>query len=142
MNNITTLNPELIRAYQSAEYHVRSAKPFVLELGKRSEGVVDLARRLQVDCVTFITAHNPYSEVLSDRENAKRNRQLKKELDKLDLTIVKGYGQDHAMKWKKEDSFVVFGLGLDTAKELGIKYKQNAIVWCDTDAIPKLVILV
>lgn len=141
MNNIPTLNPELIRAYQSAEYHVRSAKPFVLELGKRSEGIVDLARRLQVDCVTFITAHNPYSEVLSDKENVKRNRQLKKELDKLDLTIVKGYGQDAKMTWKKEDSFVVFGLELDTAKEFGVKYQQNAIVWCGADAIPELVLL-
>ena len=141
MNSIPTLNPELIRAYQSAEYHVRSAKPFVLELGKRSEGIVDLNRRLQVDCVTFLTAHNPYSEVLSDKENAKRNRQLKKELDKLDLTIVKGYGQDAKMTWKKEDSFVVFGLELDAAKEFGVKYQQNAIVWCGADAIPLLVLL-
>lgn len=135
------MDSELIKAYQSAEYHVMSAKPFILELGKRSEGIVDLARRLKVDCVTFITAYNPYSEVLSDEDNAKRNKELKQDLDRLDLTIVKGYGQDPAMKWKKEDSFVVFGLGLVAAKELGIKYQQNAIVWCGTDFVPKLVLI-
>lgn len=135
------MDSELIKAYQSAEYHVMSAKPFILELGKRSEGIVDLTRRLKVDCVTFITAHNPFSEVHSDEDNAKRNEQLKQDLDKLDLMIVNGYGQDKTRVWKKEDSFVVFGLGLDAAKELGVKYQQNAIVWCGADAIPLLVLL-
>lgn len=138
---MTLLDPSLISAYESAKYHVRSAKPFILELGIRSDGIVDLSRRLSVNCVAFITAHNPYSEVLSDDENAKRNEQLKSELDKLGLTIFNGYGQDSAMKWKKEDSFVVFGLGLEAVKELGIKYQQNAIVWCGADAIPELILL-
>ncbi|CAN4276785.1 Protein of unknown function DUF3293 [Methylophilaceae bacterium] len=141
MKSVSALNPELIKAYQSAEYHVMSAKPFILELGKRSEGLVDLAKRFKVECFTFITAYNPYSEVLSDKENAKRNGQLKQELDRLGLTIVIGYGQDPEMTRKKEDGFVVFGLGLDAAKELGVKFQQNAIVWCGADAVPNLVLL-
>ena len=141
MDGVYTLNPELIKAYQSAEYHVCSAKPFILELGKRSEGIADLAKRFKVDCATFITAYNPYSEVFSVKENAKRNGQLKQELDELGLTIVIGFGQDPEMTRKKEDGFVVFGLGLDAAKELGVKYQQNAIVWCGADAVPNLVLL-
>ena len=141
MKGVSTLNPELIKAYQSAEYHVMSAKPFILELGKRSEGLADLAKQFKVVCVTFITAHNPCSKVLSDKENAKRNDQLKQGLDKLGLTIVIGFGQDPEMTRKKEDGFVVFGLGLDAAKELGVKYQQNAIVWCGADAVPQLVLL-
>ena len=141
MNGVSTLNPGLIKAYQSAEYHVFSAKPFILELGKRSEGIVNLAKQFKVACVTFITAYNPYSEVLSDKENAKRNCELKQELDKLGLKIVIGFGQDPEIAWKKEDGFVVFGLGLDAAKELGVKFQQNAIVWCGVDAIPRLVLL-
>lgn len=140
MKNDSQLDQSLIKAYETTEYHVRSAKPFILELGKKSEGIVDLARRLRVDCVAFITAYNPYSRVISDTENAKRNRQLKRELDKLDLTIVVGYGQDPTTSWK-EDSFVVFGLGLEETKRLGIKYQQNAVVWCGVDAIPELVLL-
>lgn len=141
MKNESQLDQSLIKAYEATEYHVRSAQPFILELGKKSEGIVDLARRLRVDCVALITAYNPYSRVISDTENAKRNRQLKRELDKLDLTIVVGYGQDPTTLWK-EDSFVVFGLGLEEAKKLGVKYQQNAIIWCGADAIPILVILV
>ena len=135
------LDPLLIKAYQAANYYVRSAQPFTLQIGKVSDGVIDLCRRYGLSSATFITAYNPFGEVLTDKENQQRNKQLKLEVNALDLPLIKGFGQDKLGEWGQEDSFLIFGLDLETAKAIGIKYEQNAIVWCGEDAIPRLMLL-
>ena len=137
----STLDPLLIKAYQAANYYVRSAQPFTLQIGKVSDGVIDLCRRYGLSSATFITAYNPFGEVLTDKENQQRNKQLKLEVNALDLPLIKGFGQDKLGEWGQEDSFLIFGLDLETAKAIGIKYEQNAIVWCGEDATPRLMLL-
>jgi len=41
----------------------------------------------------------------------------------------------------EEKSFFALGVDLETAKNLGICYQQNAIVWAGADAVPKLILL-
>ena len=55
------------------------------------------------------------------------------------IFIVSHQGYDG--EWESEDSFLVLGISLEGAQELGAAYGQNAIVWCGEDAIPKLVLL-
>ena len=40
-----------------------------------------------------------------------------------------------------EPSYLVFGLKLEAAKTLGRALRQNAIVWSDVDAVPRLILL-
>lgn len=40
-----------------------------------------------------------------------------------------------------EPSFLLFGLPLETARPLGKKLDQNAIVWFGGDAVPELILL-
>lgn len=89
----------------------------------------------------FITAFNPYSKVTETAENNKRNKLLRSDLDEISFATVKGYGQDPEVSWEKEDSFLAFGISKEQAVQLGIKYEQNAILWCDSDFIPELVFL-
>jgi hypothetical protein len=137
----STLDPLLIEAYQNANYYVRSAQPFIMQIGEKSDGLIDLCRRLRVSCAAFITAYNPFGEILTDEENKLRNNQLKLDIDTLELTVVKGFGQDKLGEWGQEESFLICGLDLDASKKVGMKYQQNAIVWFGADAIPRLILL-
>jgi hypothetical protein len=141
MTNKTTLDPSLIKAYEDANYYVRTAQPFTIQIGLKSDGVASWFRKLGVASAAFVTAYNPFGVVLSDKENKLRNKKLRSDMDTLGLTSVNGFGQDKLGDWGQEDSFLIFGLNLEDAKAAGIKHEQNAIVWCGNDAIPQLILL-
>ncbi len=138
---MSSLPPSLVEAYKTTNYTVLAAKIFVLNVGQKSDGLEDLYRRLHIQTSAFITAFNPYSKALTHEENITRNEALKNELDGIALAVVKGYGQGPEGLWEKEDSFLAFGITKEEAIKLGDKYEQNAILWCEADLIPQLILL-
>ncbi len=138
---MSSLPPLLIDAYNTANYTVLAAKIFVLNVGQKSDGLEDLYRSLGVNSSVFITAFNPFSKVLTNEENIIRNEALKNELDGIAFRVLKGFGQDPEGLWEKEDSFLAFDISKDEAILLGNKYEQNAILWCDADVKPQLILL-
>lgn len=138
---MSSLPLSLIEAYNTTNYSVLEAKMFVLNIGKKSDGLEDLYRRWDVNSSAFITAFNPFSKALTLEENIIRNEALKNELYGIAMAVVNGYGQDQDGHWEKEDSFLAFGITKDEALRLGKKYEQNAILWCDADFTPQLILL-
>ncbi len=138
---MSLLPPSLIKAYTTTNYTVLATKMFVLNVAQKSDGLEHLYRRLGVNSSTFITAFNPYSKVLTLEENIIKNEALKNELDEIASAVVHGYGQDPKGLWEKEDSFMAFGITKEQAIKLGSKYEQNAILWCDADFTPQLILL-
>jgi hypothetical protein len=55
--------------------------------------------------------------------------------------ILDGEGCDITDTWPGERSFLVLGLDLETSMLLGRDFGQNALVWADEDAIPRLILL-
>jgi hypothetical protein len=55
--------------------------------------------------------------------------------------VVEGAGEDPEGRWPAEPSYLVLGMALDAAQEVGRRYGQNAIVWAGADAVPELVLL-
>jgi hypothetical protein len=55
--------------------------------------------------------------------------------------IIDGESSDSIGTWPGEKSFLVLGLDLETAIRLGREFRQNALVWADEDAIPRLILL-
>jgi hypothetical protein len=74
-------------------------------------------------------------------ENRTRLHELKSDKSLQDFELVEGLGQHPTNAWEGEESFLVLGISLAKASEVGRKYNQNAIVWIDTDAIPQLILL-
>lgn len=138
----TTLNSELIEAYKATNFHVNAETPFILNISVESLALKKIYDLYQVKTAAFITAFNPFGELLAIEENAIRNIKLRDELKNLDFKYIAGVGQDPLGQWPGEESYLVLDLTLSMAKELGTKYGQNAIVWCDADAVPELVFLV
>ena len=141
MTEESKLAPDLISAYEVTNFHVKAEPAFTLKVGKASEELKALFNQNNVTSAAFITAWNPYSNSLSDEENQSRNDQLKNELIIRSLKLIDGFGQDPLGQWSGEDSFLVLGIDLEASKKLGNQFEQNAIVWMDEDAVPKLILL-
>ena len=141
MQSSTTLSPELISAYEATNFHVMTDPAFILKIGINSNELEMLFNKSGHKTATFITACNPFSNTLSDEDNQLRNIQLEVDLGDLNVEIIDGFGQDLFGEWAGEASFLALGIDYDLASKLGIKYEQNAIVWCNADAVPQLILL-
>jgi hypothetical protein len=137
----SAISPKLIKAYEATEFHVMSMPPFVLGVNRYSGKLDRLFKNWEATSAAFITAYNPYSESLATEENELRNQRLQSDIKNLGFRTIDGFGKYPNGEWEAEDSLLVLGISLDGAKELGAAYGQNAIVWCDEDAIPRLVLL-
>lgn len=137
----SVIDPATIKAYLETHYRVHGEQPFVLHIGQVSSDLLFLYERHKVDSAAFITGCNPFSHELSEAENRDRQSLLAEELTRRSLTFVNGMGQHPSNEWPGEESFLVLGLGVEPVKVLGERFGQNAIVWCDVDAVPQLIVL-
>lgn len=137
----TAISEDLINAYRETEYILNIEPPMTLRVGQKNEALIALHKKYRVESSAFITAYNPYSESTLDAKNVKVQSELHKELQTRSLTFLDGQGLHPSNMWPAEPSFLVMGLSLEASKILGIKFQQNAILLCDKDGIPQLVLL-
>ena len=79
--------------------------------------------------------------LVSEEKNSELQKQLEEEIKFRGLTYIPGEGKHPVGDWPGESSFLIFDLSLESAKTLGKKFNQNAVVWCDKDAVPQLILL-
>lgn len=127
-------------AYLETEYRV-VAPHMVLRIGQPCPELAQLHQERKVTCSAFITADNPLGGQQSEALNAARRQQLIAELDKRKLGWLAAIGQHPTGQWPAEHSVLVLGLGLDGARGLGDRWEQNAVVWMDTDTVPRLLMV-
>lgn len=139
--NMTIINNNVIKSYHETNYHVYSEPAFFLTTGKPSQELLKLHDKYHVDCSAFITAFNPYSCQANEQQNIEKNLELSRFLSEMGFKLVEGVGQHPSNQWPGEPSFLVLGIPLDTAKHIGMQFEQNAILWSDSDAIPRLELL-
>ncbi len=141
MDPHSAIDLDMIQAYEQTDYRVHGSAPLTLRIDTASPALATLHNSLGVDSSAFITACNPFSQLCDDASNAERQAALAADLTQLGLRFDDGIGQHPSNKWLGEPSFLVLGLTLEAAKELGVRHGQNAIVWCGPDAVPRLVLL-
>lgn len=137
----TLIPSELVAAYEDSVFSVEASPTFALYIGKNSEAADALLNSHKVQTAAIITACNPYSQLLSDDENLKRNNELERELRKLSSLIIHAIGQDKAGEWPGEPSYFVLGVEQVDIAAIAIKYQQNAIVWYEQGHAAKLILL-
>ena len=58
------------------------------------------------------------------------------------VAMVRGTtAADPTGAWPEEKSFLALGVGEDTARKLGNRFRQDAVVWVRSDAVPRLLLL-
>lgn len=135
------IDADTIQAYLGTEYRVLGRSPFTLRIGVLSEALVRTHAAHGSECSAFLTACNPFSQTLDDAANEARRSELERELVRRALPFIDGIGEHPSNGWPAEPSCLVLGIALDDAKALGVQFGQNAIVWSDADARPRLILL-
>ena len=130
-----------VQAYRETEYRAHGDEPLTLRVGETSSALAAAHKRHRVDCSAYITACNPFSQLLDDTANAERHAALGREISQRSLASIEGIGQHPSNPWPGEASYLIFGLTLKAAKALGTRFEKNAIVWVGGDVVPKLILL-
>ena len=135
------ISPSLLESYESADYHVDASPSFILKIGIHSAELESIYKTSHKYTAAFITAFNPYSQELSNQENKDRNHKLEELIQSLHFDYIHGEGKCGNDDWDGEESFLIIGISKEQASEIGKQFEQNAIVWCNKDAIPQLLLL-
>jgi predicted nucleic acid-binding protein len=131
------LTPALVEAYRAADYVVHEPR-IAIRVG---EANAELEALLAASAnAAFLTAANPGSERRSGEENGRLLAGLRQALDAMRLRYREGEGRDPKRDWPGEPSFLVLGIRLDEALDLARRFGQNAFVWCERGAPPRLVL--
>ncbi len=139
LTNSSLIATNLIDAYKTTGYVVQSNPAFTLNAGIHSESLARFYAIENIQTACFITAYNPYSVLLTPPHNVARQADLLSDIASLKLKSIYGYGQGKDTDWK-EPSVLILGISSDECTRLAIKHEQNALIWCDETATPKLVL--
>lgn len=140
MTFASNLPDDLVRAYRETDYVV-GRDGWILRIDEPSIELEAQHRRHGVTHSAFITAWNPFSQALSAAENAQRHAALLAELTRDGRAWFEGVGIHPSNAWPGEESVLILGLDLESAKAMGSRLQQNAIVWSGPDAVPRLILL-
>ena len=105
-----------------------------LQLGPPQPHLQFYYQQLGVNCACYLTACNPLGQLLSETDNAARMQQLRSELRAEGWTFHPGFGQDPEQQWPGEDSVLVWGMDISSARSWGQRWQQNAVLICDAEA--------
>ena len=107
---------ETVQAYRETDYKTQGDEPFTLRVGEPCPALAAAHRRRRVDCSAYMTACNPFSQLLDEQANAERHAALGRELGQRSLSSIDGIGQHPSNRWPGESSYLIFGLTLEAAK--------------------------
>ena len=134
-------------AYEQAIYEVYDGQETIkIKIGQNCPPLdsliaqSDYAPRSLTDRPTWalITAANPYSQPLSERENQRRYQRLSKHLKGLQLPLIPAVGKDQTGVWTPELSWLILGITRPKAIAIGRKFEQNAIVYGELNQAAEL----
>jgi hypothetical protein len=141
----------LKRAYRNTRYVVDApGGAIVIRIGERCPALEAWLAAEGVACWAFVTAWNPQSKILTNKNNDLRNSALCAELCAAGYRWFAGRGVADAGDWPPEESVLVAGLDAQAAVALGARHGQHAVVtgnagecavlrWCaggEADTIP------
>ena len=138
----TDIAPDKLAAYEATHYRIgMGATAPVLRIGMRSADLARMHEDAGVACSLFITAFNPFGMQRPEEENRLAHEELRAALAALSPRLVEGSGGDPGSDWPEERSFLALGIDEATARALGTRFRQDAVVWSGTDAVPRLLLL-
>ena len=135
------LAPELIDAYENADYVVFTDPELVLRIGEPSPRLDALLEAEGATAAAYITAANPRGEPTSAWKNEIANAALVETQTKAGYRCFEGEGRDPQRRWRPERSALVVGIPRADAVAVGRAFGQNAIVFVEKGRAPELVLV-
>lgn len=137
----SVIPPETIRAYMVTDYCVDGEAPFVMRIGEPCDELASVYAASGFSSCAFITACNWLGAPADDTLNEARQAAFARMLASRGLAWLCGAGRDPRGEYPPEPSYLVLGVGLEESKAIGRELHQNAIVFCEADSIPHLLLL-
>jgi hypothetical protein len=131
----------LLEAYRKTAFNVHTPKGHLsLRIGQSCLALDDLLTDQGVSTWTYVTAFNPGSMRLCDRENAFRQHELEGVVASLGVTSYPGEGVADDCRWSPEQSLLILGIARGDAVRLGRRYGQLAILCGELGGAAELVL--
>lgn len=111
-----------------------------LRIGVRNAALARLHAAHGTDTSIVVTAWNPLGELQSSEANEAANEALLEWLQAHGFAALTGRGIGKDPAWEPEASFLVPGGGLDLARAVCVRFRQNAVVHSGQDAVPAVVL--
>jgi len=139
---LSVIASNLVTSYRRTHYRVGAGcGSILLRIDQHSESLEKILATSKQSCAAIVSAYNPYSQLASNEENLGAHEQLRNLLQHHPYPIIESLNIDPTGQWPPEESLFVPGLDLNTGRSIGQKFNQNAIVWIDNEAIPRLILL-
>lgn len=130
---------ELDAAYRATSYVAWLPEGMlVLRVDEPSPALARLLKDSGLTGGAFISACNPGSRQLETQENGARHRRLAARVRRLGLRHYEGLGIPDRPGWPSEPSLLILGILREDAHALAAEFGQNALLWFDADAVPRL----
>ena len=135
-----SVSPDLIAAYEAADYVVFAEPELVLKIGEPSRRLDALLESEHASTAAFVTAANPRSEKKSAADNAAALAVLDQVIAAAGYPWRAAEGREPDGSWR-EPSRLVIGIYRGNAEALGRLFGQNAIVFVEKGRAPELLVL-
>lgn len=112
-----------------------------LRIAERSPEMDQMLKSFSVSSWAFITAQNPGSIRLAESENARRGRELWRQIEARGFNHFIAEGSADDGQWPPEEGLIVLGITRSEACELGQAFGQNAIVFGESGTSAELIVL-
>lgn len=137
------MNNFLEEAYLKTTYEIyKEQTTYSILIEQSNDYFQSFCKKNKISTWAIITAYNPYSKKCSKEENKNNNQNLKTILLDENYIILEASGVPENTNWESEKSYFVSNISLDSAKAIGIKFQQNAIVYGTNTSLAQLVWLV
>jgi hypothetical protein len=135
------LSPDLLRAYEKADYLVYDDLQLVLRIGKPNPVLDSLLEADGAATAAFITPFNPHGLQRGEDDNWEAFVRFMDEVNATSHKIYAGEGRDPEGEWPHEPSLFIVSISRADAQSLGRRYGQLAIVFAEWGKAPELVLL-
>ncbi|WP_026279332.1 MULTISPECIES: DUF3293 domain-containing protein [unclassified Thioalkalivibrio] len=130
----------LARAYASTHYQITlPGQTLVLHIGQREPRLEAFLQTQGVDRASLLTAWNPRSHPLPERENRKHHARLARELEHGGWSCWPTVHRDPNGHWPDEPGYCVLGMGTSELDAWLVGFDQNAAVVIEPPSVPHLV---
>jgi len=104
----SSISNQLIEAYKATDFMVcNEGKQFVLNIDKYSEELDKLQQDYKTTSSAYITACNPNSQKLAEKQNNERQDSLLLDINKLGCLTLNGTGYNPDKEWSKVATFKI-----------------------------------
>ena len=137
-HNSLNIDQHVVQAYLNTTYSTQNPE-LAIKIGEFNHALNVFLFDNNSFTWAFISASNPFSSMLSEKENSQRHESLTQKAKSKKWRFCEGFGIPSDESWKAEKSLLILDISKKEAIGLGKEYDQNAIVFGRLNQTPELV---